>query len=190
MTGKETITFVTSSMFKKAEVARILAGMPGLRHRKVVLDEFQADLKEIVMRKARLAAKIVEGPVLVEDVSLHLHALCGFPGPFVKFAKEADWSHGYDAMAQTAAELKETGATAICGVGYCDGSSVQYVSASVRGDFVRKRGESGFGFDPYFVPAGCMESFAEMDGVTKDRWSHRGIAFRGMRELLLSTGDI
>ncbi len=41
----------------------------------------------------------------------------------------------------------------------------------------RESGNGGFGYDPIFVPQGFSQTFAELDGATKDRLSHRGNAF-------------
>lgn len=43
-----------------------------------------------------------------------------------------------------------------------------------------KRGDSGFGYDPIFVPEGFSESFAQMSGDMKNSISHR---YRATREL-------
>ena len=41
-----------------------------------------------------------------------------------------------------------------------------------------ERGDSGFGYDPIFVPDGAERTFAEMDMDEKNRFSHRGAAMR------------
>lgn len=47
------------------------------------------------------------------------------------------------------------------------------------------RGKSGFGYDPVFLPDdGGGLSAAELDAVTKNRSSHRGLALARLRELL------
>jgi XTP/dITP diphosphohydrolase len=46
------------------------------------------------------------------------------------------------------------------------------------------RGERGFGYDPVFVPVGWDVTMAELTDEQKDRISHRGKAFRALRELI------
>jgi XTP/dITP diphosphohydrolase len=48
----------------------------------------------------------------------------------------------------------------------------------------KRRGARGFGYDPVFVPAGWDETMAELTDDQKDRISHRGRAFRALREML------
>ncbi|MEX0985322.1 MAG: non-canonical purine NTP pyrophosphatase, partial [Actinomycetota bacterium] len=48
------------------------------------------------------------------------------------------------------------------------------------------RGQEGFGYDPIFVPAGWDFTMAELTDEQKDRISHRGKAFRALRDLLES----
>ncbi len=43
-----------------------------------------------------------------------------------------------------------------------------------------KKGDSGFGYDPVFIPEGYAESFAQMSGEMKNSMSHR---FRATKEL-------
>jgi XTP/dITP diphosphohydrolase len=53
----------------------------------------------------------------------------------------------------------------------------------------KRRGEGGFGYDPIFVPEGWDETMAELSPEQKDRISHRGRAFRALRNVLASAED-
>ena len=45
-------------------------------------------------------------------------------------------------------------------------------------------GSGGFGYDPIFTPVGWDITMAELTDQQKDRISHRGRAFRALREVL------
>jgi inosine/xanthosine triphosphate pyrophosphatase family protein len=56
----------------------------------------------------------------------------------------------------------------------------------VNGTITReKRGTNGFGYDPIFLPAGKILTFAEMELTEKNTVSHRARAFAKLKEFLL-----
>lgn len=76
------ITFITGNAKKLEEVVAILGKeFPReLVSKKVDLPEWQGEIDEISIKKCQEAAKLVQGPVVVEDTCLCFHALGGLPG--------------------------------------------------------------------------------------------------------------
>lgn len=117
---------------------------------------------------------------LADDSGLVVTALKGGPG--VRSARFAADAGGYpQAMALLIARTRGAAhaafACAVClaspqrstatYVGYCHGTIAD-----------EPRGNSGFGYDPIFVPTGYDQSFAEINTFQKAAISHRGRALR------------
>ena len=57
----------------------------------------------------------------------------------------------------------------------------------VNGEIIKeKRGASGFGYDPIFVPVDYEKTFAEMTAAEKNKISHRGLAVAQLVDFLAS----
>lgn len=58
----------------------------------------------------------------------------------------------------------------------------------VKGEIIReRRGNSGFGYDPVFVPEGYDQTFAELGNEVKNKISHRALAVQKLCEFLRNT---
>jgi XTP/dITP diphosphohydrolase len=67
-----------------------------------------------------------------------------------------------------------------------DGEEKQF-EGIVEGEIIReKRGDSGFGYDPVFLPVGYNKTFAEMSLADKNQISHRARAVQNLVEYLKS----
>src|SRR3989344_5260801 len=82
------IIFITGNKNKLAQVQKFI-NIP-MDYAALDLPEIQSiDLHEVVKHKVTEAYKRIKKSVLVEDVSLIIHALGRLPGPFIKwFLKE------------------------------------------------------------------------------------------------------
>lgn len=117
-----------------------------------------------------------------DDTGLEVEALGGAPG--VYSARYAG-GEGHDSEANMKKLLKELEGendrraqfrTVICLI---EGGKEHFFEGIVKGGIIEeKRGASGFGYDPVFVPEGYEETFAEMGGEEKNRISHRARAVR------------
>lgn len=172
--------FVTSNPHKAIEVAHLF----GSSVRRVDLDlpEIQASsLDAIVCAKLDAAKELSPHPVAVEDVSLELVALGGFPGPYVRWLIG---SAGGEGLAEMARGLRTREAVARCLVGLWDGQSTHLTEGTVSGEvLVEPRGSRGFGWDAWFLPERSERTFGEMSTEEKAEVSHRGKAWKEMRQL-------
>jgi non-canonical purine NTP pyrophosphatase (RdgB/HAM1 family) len=173
----DAITLVTGNRNKVLEAERIL-GRP-LRAEKIDLPEIQGlDMGAILRAKAGEAWRRIGRPLIVEDVSLELDALGGFPGPLVKWMLEAV---GPEGIARTALALGDPGVAARCVLLYKDGEREITAEGLTRGRLVLPpRGDGGFGWDPVVEAEALGKTFAEMSGAEKDHHGHRGRAWRAL----------
>jgi len=185
----------TANPDKAAEILQILrdAGAP------VDLEPRPADVPEVeetgatLEANARLKAVGLAAatglPAIADDTGLEVDALGGAPG--VRSARFA----GEDATdARNVAKLLEllrdvdaghrTARFATVALArFPDGREVA-AFGDVEGTITREpRGESGFGYDPVFVPdEGDGRTFAELSTEHKNSLSHRGRAFRTLAD--------
>ncbi len=177
------LTFVTSSPHKHREAEAIL----GVRLRRAPLDlpEPQGlDVVAVARDKARAAHAALGRPVLVEDTSLELRALGGFPGPLVRWLLEAA---GPAAIARMLDGFDDRSALARCAAVVWDGTHEWLGIGEVAGAIApTPRGESGFGWDVVFTPEWAEgRTYAELPAEEKNARSHRALALEALRQRLL-----
>ncbi len=168
---------VTGNPGKLEEARRLVGGE--LAAVAIDLPEPQSlDMMEILEAKATAAWQRVSRPLVVEETGLELLAMRGFPGPLVKWMLHA---MAADGVARTALALGEPTAVARCMLLHFDGETRTVAEGETRGTLVLPpRGESGFGWDPVFLPEGETRTYGELEGADKDRISHRGRAWRAL----------
>ena len=172
------VTLVTGNPNKLKELQAIAPASLELSSQEIDLPEIQSlDLREIIEDKVKRAFDIVNGPVIVEDVSAGLDDLGGLPGPFYKFFRE---KLGDSILFKLASISKSNRVTVRCTAAYYDGINLLFGNGVIQGVVVEPRGENGFGFDPVIMPDGEARTMAEMLPEEKNKISHRGRAFRDL----------
>ncbi|MDB5185045.1 MAG: hypothetical protein JWN38_853 [Candidatus Saccharibacteria bacterium] len=177
-----TIYFVTGNDHKFREAQALV---PNLERIEIDLPEEQSlDPQLVIAKKLEVARGLREGPLIVEDTSLYLNGLNGFPGPLIKWMLHAVGNQGIYDLCQ---KLGQRQAVARTVIGYYDGTEVHFFEGEIEGQIVAPNGNEGFGWDEIFQPDGLNESFAEMGDNFKPEFSMRTRAFRALKDYL--TGD-
>ncbi len=148
-----------------------------------------ATLEENAVKKARAFYHFTGLPALADDTGLEVDALNGAPGVFSsRFAGEnATYRDNREKLLHDLSGVPdgERGAQFRCVVAFVYGEQVLTAEGIVRGEITHQSvGQGGFGYDPIFFVPELGQTFAEIDLETKNKISHRGIAFRKMTEKL------
>jgi inosine triphosphate pyrophosphatase len=134
--------------------------LPKLEQLDIDLPEIQElDAKVIIKAKLMEAFKHHSGEFIVDDVSMHLEGLGGFPGPLVKWFMKALKQDGIanllDKIGNSKAEVKAI-------IGYAKSpEEIYFFESSRKGNIVSPRGNGGFGWDVIFQPEGGNQTYAE-----------------------------
>ena len=199
MKAGERVVIASTNRGKVVEVRQLLAGLP------LVLlgpedvggwpeiEETGTTYLENALIKGRAVAALTGVAALADDSGIEVDALSGAPGVrSARFAGEgatdADNNHllvarlagvpeeARGARYRCVAVLVTPEGEEIAGLGSCEGR----IGLSPRGS-------GGFGYDPWFIPAGETRTMAELSPEEKDAISHRGKALRGLARQL---GDV
>lgn len=176
-----TLFFVTGNNHKFHEAQALL---PQLR--RVVFDlpeEQSLDPQLVITKKLEVARQQHDGPLIVEDTSLYLEGLNGFPGPLIKWMLQAVGNQGIYDLCQSIHNRQAIARTVI---GYDNGEAIQFFTGETEGQIVAPYGNDGFGWDQIFQPDGLQETFAEMGDEFKPEFSMRTRAFEQLRQYLQS----
>jgi non-canonical purine NTP pyrophosphatase (RdgB/HAM1 family) len=177
-----TIYFITSNEKKFKEASNII---PNLEMLNLDLPEIQEiDAKKIIESKLKEAFKHHNGEFIVEDTSLYLEALGGFPGPLIKWMLQSIGNRGIFNLTD---KLSNKDAIAKTIIGYAKNKEeVHYFEGSIKGNIIQPEVKNGFGWDPLFQPQGFNTSFAQLSIEDKNKISMRSIALRKLSSFLSS----
>lgn len=137
--------------------------------------------------KARAWAEATGLPALADDSGLEAEALGGLPGVHsARIVEGSDADRTRWLLGELADKEDRRGRFA-CAIAVVmpGGHEPLVVTRYCPGVIIREpRGESGFGYDPVFIPDGFDKTFAELGDETKNKISHRALAVKGIAEML------
>lgn len=153
------------------------------------VEETGETFEENAALKAVAIAKLTGVTCIADDSGLCVKALGGRPGVYsARYAPNRDFDKAIEMLLQEIADSKAEDRSAyfacVLALGYPDGT---YKSFEGRVDGVisyDRKGDSGFGFDPIFVPLGYDKTFAELGSEIKNKISHRGRALKKFTDYL------
>ncbi len=130
--------------------------------------------------------------VVADDSGLEVDALGGAPGIFsARYAGDnANDRENIDKLLGELVSRKvpfdERSARFRCVIALAqEGKILGTFEGAVQGMIVdHPRGDSGFGYDPIFLPDGLNQTFGELSAEAKNKISHRGKALSALREFL------
>jgi XTP/dITP diphosphohydrolase len=187
------LVVATRNRHKTREIQHILG--PEFRVRDLVahpevsqIRESGTSFEENAKLKALAASNQLPALVIADDSGLEVDALSGAPGIYsARFAgANATDTDKIDKLLRDLARVRATGdgrrARFRCVVALArNGNLLRTFEGIVEGRIADEvRGDSGFGYDPIFIPEGTEQTFGELPAQVKNTISHRAKAIRAL----------
>ena len=175
------LIFATNNENKVSEVKVILEGkfkILSLKEAGIEIDipEPFDTLEDNAKEKARVIYQLTSQNCFSEDTGLETESLNGEPG--VKSARYAGESRSFEKnidkllrKLENKINRKAQFRTVICLI--MNGKEKIFEGICKGIIIAERRGDSGFGYDPVFIPDGSAKTFAEMTMEEKNTFSHR-----------------
>lgn len=186
------LVFATNNQHKLKELQAILGDTIRLLSLKDIgcfeeIPEEQPSLEGNAQQKAFFVYEKYGYPCFADDTGLEIEALNGEPGVFsARYAgPEKDADANMNKVLDKLQKINNRKARFRTVIALITAGVEKQFEGVVEGEITReKRGDSGFGYDPVFLPDGFDKTFAEMDLSTKNKISHRGRAVQKLVQYL------
>lgn len=135
--------------------------------------------KENALLKATIISRLTNLPALADDSGLEIEYLGGKPGIFSARWGKTDQERILKILHQLQGVSQEQRrACFVCVMSLVIPENFTYTSKGVCSGKISlsPQGESGFGYDPIFIPDGYQLTFAQLGEEIKNKISHRAIA--------------
>jgi XTP/dITP diphosphohydrolase len=180
------LVFATNNKHKLEELQAILGNEIKLLSLKDIgcteeIPEEQPTLEGNARQKSMYVFEKYGYPCFADDTGLEIEALNGEPGVYsARYAGEEKSSEAnMDKVLKKLAGNSNRKAQFRTVISLIINGEENQFEGIVKGEIITNRkGDSGFGYDPIFRPAGFETTFAEMSIADKNRISHRGRAVK------------
>lgn len=176
-----TLIFASNNQHKANELRAALKNILQIKTLKeagilIEIPEPHDSLEANASEKSKTILSITNQNCFSEDTGLEVEALEGEPG--VKSARYADNEPAYkdniDKLLHNLKSVENTSARFRTVISLQLDGKEYFFEGICNGRIIgERRGDSGFGYDPVFVPDGAQKTFAEMSMEEKNFYSHR-----------------
>ena len=187
------IVFATNNKHKLDEIRKISEGKLEILSLNDIncqtdIPETGTTLEENALIKARFVKDNFGYDCFADDTGLEVKALGGAPGVYsARYAGEdCKAEDNIRKLLSNLAGVDDRSAAFHTVIALLMGDKQYFFEGVIPGKIIdEKRGESGFGYDPIFIPDGYEQTFAELGDEIKNTISHRAIATDKLIRFLL-----
>jgi XTP/dITP diphosphohydrolase len=187
------IVFATNNKHKLDEIRKISEGKLEILSLNDIncrtdIPETGTTLEENALIKARFVKDNFGYDCFADDTGLEVKALDGAPGVYsARYAGEdCRAEDNIRKLLTNLEDISDRRAAFRTVIALLIGDEQYFFEGAIHGKIIdEKRGESGFGYDPVFVPEGYEQTFAELGEDIKNKISHRAIATNKLIRFLL-----
>ncbi|HAH57857.1 MAG: non-canonical purine NTP diphosphatase [Lentimicrobium sp.] len=188
------LLFATNNAHKLEEVKQLLSGY----YEVISLSDvgFEGEIPETsptiegnALQKARFIKQSLGLDCFADDTGLEVAALHGAPGVYsARYAGEGcSYDDNVTKMLLEMQGIAHREARFRTVIALIIGNEEKLFEGIVEGMIIQERkGASGFGYDPIFMPEGYNQTFAEMATSLKNEISHRGRAVKLLAQWLMA----
>lgn len=181
------IFFITGNKGKVAEASQKFSEIKiQLFQKNLGYPEIQANsLEEVADFGLDYVSKQLVPPFILEDAGLFIDSFNGFPGVYSAYVYHTLGCKGILKLLENIEESRRTAVfKSVYGLINSRGEKLFFVGESHGKISFEMKGDNGFGYDPVFIPRGSDRTFAEMDVLEKNLFSHRGKALNKLTAYL------
>ena len=187
------IVFATNNKHKLEEIRRIANDQLQIlslsdMHCHDEIDETGTTLEENALIKARYVKERTGYDCFADDTGLEVEALDGGPGVYsARYAgDDCNPEDNIRKLLQVLQGVENRHARFRTVIALLINGEEHLFEGVINGLIIEeKRGVSGFGYDPVFMPAGYRQTFAELGNDIKNSISHRALATEKLIAFLL-----
>lgn len=193
----KTLVFATNNKHKLDEVRKITSGLVNIVSLEDIdchddIPETSDTLEGNALQKAEYIKEHYGFDCFADDTGLEVEALNNAPGVYsARYAgSEHDSEANMNKLLQEMDTIENRKARFRTVIALLLNGKQYVFEGIVNGEIIKeKRGSSGFGYDPIFIPNNYTQTFAEMGNDIKNTISHRAEAVKKLNSFLSTLSE-